>query len=149
GNHAFARLVAEARTQASALCLPAPVPRPEQGPQGPDTRSASDRPAYWDAIYRTPDPWSYGSPYEQLKYQRTLSLLPAAPIRRALEVGCAEGRFSAMLAPRVEHLVASDVSATALERAKARCSDLPNVEVRPLDFFDAPLPQGLDLLVCS
>ena len=143
---AFSQLLVEARAQAAAVALPS---RPARTSHRTILPPARDRSAYWNAVYRTADPWSYGSPYEQLKYQRTLSLLPARPIRQAVEVACSEGRFSAMLAPRVEHLVASDVSSTALQRAKARCSALPNIEVRRLDFFDEPLPHGLDLLVCS
>jgi peptidoglycan/xylan/chitin deacetylase (PgdA/CDA1 family)/SAM-dependent methyltransferase len=119
------------------------------GPLGGDAPRPRDRRAYWETVYRTADPWAYGSDYEQLKYRRTLSLLPAAPIANALEVACSEGRFTALLAPRVGHLVASDISRTALERAKARCCDFINVEFRSIDFFNEPLPQGLDLLVCS
>ena len=54
-----------------------------------------------------------------------------------------------MLAPRVGHLTASDISETALGRAQQRCARFANVDYRCLDFFDEPLPEGLDLLVCS
>jgi peptidoglycan/xylan/chitin deacetylase (PgdA/CDA1 family)/SAM-dependent methyltransferase len=148
-RRALAQLIEESRAQAMAVSLPAPLARPAPRLLGGGAPASHDRPAYWEAVYRTPDPWDYGSPYEQLKYQRTLSLLPAGPIKRALEVACSEGRFSAMLAPRVEHLVASDISPTALKRAKSRCHDLANVAFQQLDFFDQALPQGLDLLVCT
>jgi peptidoglycan/xylan/chitin deacetylase (PgdA/CDA1 family)/SAM-dependent methyltransferase len=148
-RQALADVIAEGRAQAIAAILPAPLAHGAAAPLGADAPPSRDRLAYWEAVYRTPDPWAYGSDYEQLKYRRTLSLLPETPIAKALEVACSEGRFTAMLAPKVGHLAASDISSRALERAKERCQDLANVEFRQHDFFDEPLPERLDLLVCS
>ena len=142
-KQALAKVIAEGRAEAITVDLPAPAAYPAAAPLGADAPPARDRLAYWEAVYRKPDPWAYGSDYEQLKYRRTLSLLPATPIAKALEVACSEGRFTAMLASKVGHLVASDISPTALERAKERCRDIGNVEFRQHDFFDAPLLQRL------
>jgi peptidoglycan/xylan/chitin deacetylase (PgdA/CDA1 family)/SAM-dependent methyltransferase len=146
---ALAEVIAEGHAQAMAASLPNPLARPAPRLLGGGAPAARQRPAYWEAVYRTADPWDYGSPYEQLKYQRTLSVLPTTPIKRALEVGCSEGRFSALLAERVGYLEATDISPTALKRAQERCRDRANVAFHKLDFFDQALPQGLDLLVCS
>lgn len=54
----------------------------------------------WDAVFGTPDPFGLGNTYEQRKYRQTLSLVPST-VSRALEVGCAEGHFTKMLAGRV------------------------------------------------
>jgi glycosyltransferase involved in cell wall biosynthesis/peptidoglycan/xylan/chitin deacetylase (PgdA/CDA1 family)/SAM-dependent methyltransferase len=105
---------------------------------------------YWEHFFRTEDPWDYGSDYEQVKYRRTLALLPEGePIGAALELACAEGRFSRILAPRVQRLLATDIAERALARAQARCADLANVSFRRLDLAHDPLPDGLDLIVCS
>jgi len=143
----FAALVDDARAEAGRAQIPAAKDRIDAGPDAgpPDT----DRRAYWESVYSAPDPWAYGSPYEQLKYERTLSLLPRGTIDRALELACSEGWFSVMLAPRVGHLTAADISETALGRARQRCAQFANIDYRRLDFFDEPLPEGLDLLVCS
>jgi peptidoglycan/xylan/chitin deacetylase (PgdA/CDA1 family) len=109
----------------------------------------SDRQAYWEDLFQEPDPWNYGSPYEQEKYARQLMLLPDRPIGRAVELACAEGRFTEKLAPLVERLIATDISATALERARDRCRAQENIEFRSLDFAIDPLPEGSDLIVCS
>jgi peptidoglycan/xylan/chitin deacetylase (PgdA/CDA1 family)/GT2 family glycosyltransferase/SAM-dependent methyltransferase len=95
-----------------------------------------------------PDPWSYASDYEQRKYEQTLALVPAG-VGSALELGCAEGAFSANLAAHVGSLLACDVSTVALSRAARRCSDRPNVAFRQLDLFQDELPRGHDLIVCS
>jgi peptidoglycan/xylan/chitin deacetylase (PgdA/CDA1 family) len=79
-------------------------------------------------------------------------LLPSRSAR-ALEVGCAEGAFTRLLAGQVDHLTAVDISATAIARARARCSDLDNVEFATYDVFapDAePVGEGkFDLIVAS
>ena len=149
GRQALADLIAEGRAQALTADLPPSSVRPAVASLALDAPPVRNRRAYWEEVYRKPDPWAYGSDYEQLKYQRTIALLPPGPIGTALEVACSEGRFSALLAPRVGKLVASDISPTALERARERCRGIANIEFREHDFFEQQLPHGLDLLVCS
>src|SRR5690606_31876087 len=96
-----------------------------------------------------PDPWHYANAYEQTKYEQTLDLLPEGPIHTALELACAEGHFTVQLAPRVGHLLATDISETALERTAARCRDHANVSYRQLDFMHHDPPGRYDLVVCS
>ena len=107
-----------------------------------------DRRAFWEKTFETSDPWGYQSVYEQQKYAQTLSLLDG-DFDRALELGCAEGIFTERLATKVGHLIAADISERALERARARCRSKENIEFRRVDFFDEPIPQGMDLIVCS
>jgi peptidoglycan/xylan/chitin deacetylase (PgdA/CDA1 family)/SAM-dependent methyltransferase len=115
----------------------------------PPKRAKAPESAKWEAIFARVDPWDYGNTYEQTKYAQTLEMLPAEPIRRALEIGCAEGRFTAQLAPRVGTLVAADISPTALRRAQARCQDLHPVIFTRLNLWKDPLPGEFDLIVCS
>lgn len=95
-----------------------------------------------------PDPWNYASDYEQVKYEQTLSLVPDG-VRRALEVGCAEGAFTARLAECVPSVLGCDVSVVALSAAARRCNRLPGVSFAQLDLFEDKLPEGYDLIVCS
>lgn len=104
---------------------------------------------YWEAIFAEADPWSYTNSYEQRKYEQTLSLLADVHADRALELACAEGHFTAQLAPLVGSLVATDISSIALERAAERCADHSNIEYRLLDLTNDALPHDLDLIVCS
>lgn len=106
--------------------------------------------AFFEALFASgADPWGYTSPYEQGKYDQTLSLIGDAKPRRALELACAEGHFTRQLAPHVERLVASDVSTVALQRARERCADLDNVELEYHDLFSDPISGRYDLIVCS
>jgi cyclopropane fatty-acyl-phospholipid synthase-like methyltransferase len=87
---------------------------------------------YFEALYRTEeDPWEFAtSAYEAEKYARTLAVLGAEPIPAALEVGCSIGVLTAQLARRCEHLVATEVSPTALEQARRRCAAHANIDFR-------------------
>jgi glycosyltransferase involved in cell wall biosynthesis/peptidoglycan/xylan/chitin deacetylase (PgdA/CDA1 family)/2-polyprenyl-3-methyl-5-hydroxy-6-metoxy-1,4-benzoquinol methylase len=104
---------------------------------------------YFESLFASgDDPWSYETPYERLKHRQTLDLIPEGRIGKALEVGCAEGRFTRLLAPRVERLIAADLSQIALRRAAESCT-AGNVEFRSLDLAADDLPDACDLIVCS
>jgi peptidoglycan/xylan/chitin deacetylase (PgdA/CDA1 family)/trans-aconitate methyltransferase len=107
------------------------------------------REVFWEKFFEKKDPWNYGSSYEQEKYQRQLDLLPPEPPERALELACAEGHFSRQLATKVKHLLASDISTRALERARSRCSEHHNVDFARLDLSADVLPGAMDLICCS
>ncbi|PBB88279.1 glycosyltransferase [Mesorhizobium sp. WSM3876] len=144
----LARLAAEAQRlvrSSAEISEPLPAPRRPRAAQGRD----NDRTSFWNRYFATEDPWNYGSSYEQEKYERQLEILPAGRIARALELACAEGHFTRQLAPRVGHLTATDISSVAIGRARARCSDQPNVEFGVLDFSADTLPGEMDLIVCS
>lgn len=136
---AFKALRAKAPANEAAAEPAGPAPEPDQ---------AAD-PAHWEQWFETRDPWGYESAYEQTKYAHTLELLPERPIGRALELACAEGHFTRVLAPQVGELLATDISGTAVERAKERCAAHPNIRYATLNLRTDPLPDGMDLIVCS
>jgi glycosyltransferase involved in cell wall biosynthesis/peptidoglycan/xylan/chitin deacetylase (PgdA/CDA1 family)/SAM-dependent methyltransferase len=104
---------------------------------------------YWEGFYKEVDPWGYENSYDAEKYRQTLELIASEPVGQALEIGCAEGHFTRKLAACVDRLHATDISATAVERAAERCRDLSNLSFAPLDLARAALPAELDLIVCS
>jgi peptidoglycan/xylan/chitin deacetylase (PgdA/CDA1 family)/GT2 family glycosyltransferase/2-polyprenyl-3-methyl-5-hydroxy-6-metoxy-1,4-benzoquinol methylase len=108
-----------------------------------------DRSTFETLFAPGPDPWKYSSPYEKTKYEHTLSLLPPGKIESALELACAEGHFTAQLAPCVGNLLATDISQIALGRAAHRCAALDNIRFVQLDFTKDALPGRFDLIVCS
>ncbi|MEI4473684.1 polysaccharide deacetylase family protein [Frigidibacter sp. MR17.24] len=109
-----------------------------------DTRVAT-----WEQVFATEDPFGYSSAYEQVKYERTLELLPRGRIGRALELACAEGHFTMQLAGQVDALLAADISDQALARAAARCAGHDNVLYRQIDVARDAIPGGQDLITCS
>jgi SAM-dependent methyltransferase len=105
---------------------------------------------YFETIFATrDDPWKYTSDYERVKYEQTLGLISNEQFARGLEIGCAEGHFTGMLAPLVDHLVAADISEIALQRASERCADFHNIRYMQLDLTKDALQGSFDLIVCS
>jgi peptidoglycan/xylan/chitin deacetylase (PgdA/CDA1 family)/2-polyprenyl-3-methyl-5-hydroxy-6-metoxy-1,4-benzoquinol methylase len=128
----------------------AQIPVNDKNRSNPFIETGLNNREYFEQLFaRQPDPWKYTSPYEQTKYEQTLSLLPSGRIERALELACAEGHFTTQLAPRVESLVAADISQIALDRAARRCASLENVRFVRVDLTKEPLPGCFDLIVCS
>ncbi|WP_395396381.1 SAM-dependent methyltransferase (plasmid) [Novosphingobium sp. BL-8A] len=114
-------------------------------------REHSVEPSWFEGLFRdNPDPWNFeSSPYEQAKYSHTLQVLPCERFAAALEVGCANGVFTQLLAPRCKRLQAVDVSPTALAKARQRCAGLRGVtfeqRIMPVDAPAGPF----DLVLLS
>jgi trans-aconitate methyltransferase len=108
-------------------------------------------PPAFEARYRAdPDPWNYAaSAYERNKYELTLRALSRESYRFAFEPACSIGELTVLLAQRCEHLLATDVSPTAVERARQRCAHLGNVTVECRDLRTQPQGQSFDLVVLS
>src|SRR5258707_8849986 len=99
--------------------------------------------------YEREDPWNYTNcPEETERFGSALKMLDA--VRRdevfecAFEIGCAEGIFTSMLAPRCKSLLAVDVSKEALGRAIKRCA-ANGVKFEEWDILNSPAPLDLDL----
>lgn len=107
--------------------------------------------AAWDRLYEnSADPWRLASrPAEAEKYAYTLELCGKGPFKRALEIGCSIGLFTAMLAFSCESLLAVDISQKALARTRARTKIFPQVSCQRLSL-PKEMPFGcFDLVVCS
>ncbi|MCB9988480.1 MAG: glycosyltransferase [Rhodospirillales bacterium] len=126
----------------------APVISPDRDDQ-PEAAPEKTADNVWEQLFTTEDPWDYTNPYEQTKYRQTLDLLPSDKIESALELACAEGHFTVALCDRVEHLLATDISETALKRAAQRCEGKTNSQFAVLDFMNQPIDGHYDLIVCS
>lgn len=85
----------------------------------------------FEALYRNhADPWGVETSwYERRKLDVLLAALPRVRYGRAWEPGCGIGVATAALASRVDRLVASDSSTTAVARTRERTAHLPHVEV--------------------
>lgn len=108
-------------------------------------------PEYFDQVYAAnADPWHFEtSPYEHAKYAATLAALPRPHYAEAFEIGCSLGVLTAQLAVRCGHLLAVDVSETALHKARQRCASLPQVDIRRLQVPQEFPPQQFDLILVS
>jgi SAM-dependent methyltransferase len=98
------------------------------------------------------DPWDYTTDeLEILRHSREAKMLDAirgsSRFGKALEVGCAEGVFTELLAKRCDSLLATDISEIALGRARQRRQWGKHVAFAPLDLRVDPLPNVFDLIL--
>ncbi|OAQ54193.1 methyltransferase type 11 [Natrinema mahii] len=109
---------------------------------------------YFEQQFDERDPWSFEtSGYERTKYERQLRVIRdhhPGP-ERILELGCAEGVHTEMLADTFDaEVVAVDISDTAIERARERIDD-PRVTFVAADAleFVAEIDSQFDVIVWS
>ncbi|MEP7089333.1 MAG: SAM-dependent methyltransferase [Nocardioidaceae bacterium] len=105
----------------------------------------------FEAMYRCDsDPWDVESSwYERRKLTVLLATLPRERYARAWEPGCGPGIVSEALAARVDSLVASDGSATALALARRRPGLPAHVELVESELPALPLEGTVDLVVVA
>ncbi|ACK52481.1 Methyltransferase type 12 [Methylocella silvestris BL2] len=108
-------------------------------------------PSYFDKLYaEARDPWRFeSSAYELAKYEATLEALPIPIYPSALEVGCSIGVFTERLARRCGRLLAIDCAEQALDSARQRCANLPNVEFAQIAAPEQWPAGSFDLVVLS
>lgn len=80
-------------------------------------------------------PWSHNSHYHRLLVRH----LPRTA-HSALDVGCGDGEFAAILADRIPEVLALDVDEVEVVIARERCARLAGVTLRQADFLTAELP---------
>jgi SAM-dependent methyltransferase len=93
--------------------------------------------AIWEQVPEDPGPL----PTDQVAWVRSLG-----PVRRALDLGCGDGRLTAEL--QAGTVVGAEVSGVALERARARLPGAELVKLEPggrLPFEDS----SFDLVLCA
>jgi 2-polyprenyl-3-methyl-5-hydroxy-6-metoxy-1,4-benzoquinol methylase len=88
----------------------------------------------WEHWYQRPDPWDYeGTDEDLLRTETMLSRLCGRHFKRALDLGCGEGRLTNEIAGVADQVVGYDISGTAIQRARTR---YPRVEFRQGDLMD-------------
>ena len=108
-------------------------------------------PEFFDRLYsKDLDPWGFEDKlYEREKYADTLASLPRPRYRQAFEIGCSIGVLTALLSERCDSLLAVDGSALPLQRARARCQSLANVQIAQMLVPEQFPPGPFDLIMVS
>jgi SAM-dependent methyltransferase len=105
---------------------------------------------FFERMYvRDVDPWKFSSdPYESSRYDCLIDCLSGKHFARGYEPGCSVGVLTDRLAPFCKELLATDLSETAVDRARQRC--VAHAHVRFMSRSVAEIDPGpLDLLVLS
>ena len=117
-------------------------------------RDPGDDPAACERDFARRDPWNFdGSPSEAVRFARMRELVApahgASSWSTALEIGCAEGAFTELLAPACRDLLCVDVSPTALDRARTRKVWGSHVRFESWNMRRDVLPGTFDLVVAA
>ncbi len=109
----------------------------------------------FDLLYgQMEDPWAAGVAryrYQRRKYDILLSLVPRRRYRRVLDLGCGIGEMTRRLAPHVDEILGLDISDLAVEQARRRSANLPNVLYKQGDVLalDQSIDGQFDLVVLA
>ena len=112
---------------------------------GRKTRRKMDR-----VFSRKEDPYGYKTgPYETGRLKAMGECAGPGPFERVLEVGCAEGAFTLVLAERAASVTALDISSVALSRARKNLAGRGRVAFAETDIRTwSPAPSEVfDLIV--
>lgn len=108
------------------------------------------RPGFFDHFFDHGDPFGFDrNPEEQLKFRRTLEVCGEGPLGRVLELGCAVGSFTEILAPRATDVLAVDVSQAAVDQVIRRLGGHLNVRGVAMDIPEQFPDETFDLVVAS
>lgn len=108
------------------------------------------RPGFFDHFFDDGDPFGFDrNPEEQLKFDKTLEVCGDQTRGRVLELGCAVGSFTEILAPLASDVLAVDVSESAVEQVRRRLDAHPHVRASALAIPDEFPDETFDLVVAS
>lgn len=108
--------------------------------------------SFFDDLWMRGDPWELEtSSFEHQRYARLLAMLDQPRYGRVLEIGCGAGTFTRRLAGLADQVLALDVSAEAVAKARALQGASQHVEFRAANIMDYdPKEDGpWDLIVMS
>lgn len=117
-------------------------------------RHARGAAAAFDKLYEeTNDPFGAEMPqyrYQQRKYDCLLSMLPRQSYQRVLDIGCGLGSLTRKLAPFVEHVLGTDISAAAIDQARRLSAAHANIVYSQENMLDETRGEpGFDLIILA
>jgi SAM-dependent methyltransferase len=107
---------------------------------------------FFEELWQRGDHWEFdSSAFEQTRYARLMALLAGRRYAHVLELGCGSGSFTQHLAGLADHVVALDISPTAIARARALWTGPATVDFRQANImeYDLHAEGPWDLIVLS
>jgi len=107
---------------------------------------------FFEELWQRGDHWEFdSSAFEQGRFARLLALIATRHYPRVLELGCGTGTFTRHLAHLADHVVALDISPTAIARACTLEIGPATVDFRQANIMEYnPQTEGpWDLIVLS
>jgi SAM-dependent methyltransferase len=123
---------------------------------GQDDDANREAERFFETQWRRDDAWGFdSSPWERARLDHLRDVVADRSYRRVLELGCGAGHLTERLLSLAESVVALDISATAIEKARARLSGSrdrpPRLELRVANVMETDLRAAgpFDLVVLT
>jgi SAM-dependent methyltransferase len=92
---------------------------------------------FMEGLWERGDPWDLeSSVYERDRCTELLKMVEGTRYGRVLEIGCGAGYLTRMLASHADHIVALDISQTAIDRARSLGTGQAQVDYRVANIMD-------------
>ena len=131
---------------------PVPDSKAEGTPIGKRESANQKAQSFFEELWQRGDPWDIETAdFEQRRCARLLRILSARRYPKALEIGCATGVFTRLLARVADRMIALDISPTAIACAQKTWAGPVATEFRVANIIDYdPRAEGpWDLVVMS
>ena len=93
--------------------------------------------SFFEELWRGGDPWDLQTAeFEQRRCARLIEILSARRYAKVLEIGCAAGVFTRLLAHVADRVVALDISPNAIERARTTSTGPAPVEFQVANIIE-------------
>ena len=107
---------------------------------------------FFERIWEQEDAWALeSSSFERARYGALLAELGGTRYGKVLEIGCGAGAFTARLVRFADHILALDISPTAIAKARQRLIDVDQVSFRAANIMESKIVDDgpFDLIVLS
>src|SRR5438445_628904 len=86
---------------------------------------------FFERIWEQEDAWALeSSSFEHARYDALMAKLEGRRLGKVLEIGCGAGAFTVRLVPMADRIIALDISATAVAKARRRLAEVDQVSFR-------------------
>jgi predicted TPR repeat methyltransferase len=93
--------------------------------------------SFMDSLWERGDPWDIEkSAYERDRCVQLLKMLEGKRYDRVLEIGCGAGYLTRLLTTHADHIVALDISQTAIDRARSLGTGGTQVDFRVANIME-------------
>jgi predicted TPR repeat methyltransferase len=93
--------------------------------------------SFMEGLWERGDPWNLeNSVYERDRCAQLLKMVDGRRYGRVLEIGCGAGYLTRMLTAHADHIVALDISQTAIGRARSLSTAQTHVDYRVANIMD-------------
>jgi len=107
---------------------------------------------FFEHIWEQEDAWALdSSSFEQARYDALMAELEGKRYGKVLEIGCGAGAFTARLVRLADHIIAIDISPTAVAKARQRLADVNKVSFLTANVMESKFVDDgpFDLIVLS